>query len=617
MYDETRRIQELEEEERRLNEQLRRVVDEYNHTKVIAESTSEKINQDLHIKERDLFVKEEEIARLINLENELKAEQEALQLLTQEKNDATAVFNEVDKKVAIAKKKLDALAKMVRAEGEHAQKIQTGMEVHFRQNDPNAPTHDLVIKADSIQDLASIGWEVTINKRPPETPSLVICAVGNYNRGKSFLLGLLSGKSLASGFNITTDGISVIFPDNSSTPVTYLDTKGFETPIPKRSDLIKNMKQSRRLNSLFGDNVPSGSKNENIRMSSPRAPKEIALDSDVDTADIENEIKDRKLCELFLQNFLIEQSDVILIVVGNLTFSDQMMIHRVVNEYTTNRGKRFIIVHNFASFISRQTTEEAVKTEIEEIFDVRKQFFPAQATSPPNSNQTYYVNNRFKEIVHVIMAMEGTDAGNYYNRTAVQFILGSLVQSSNRRVFKIEQELKGYIQNNLPKFIHCDPNKPLPIEYDEHGQCFKLNLPSIRFKMVQFDALDRRFSNEVNEKAPFELKATSNLVILNVELPGMKREEINQLVHHQCLKNKEGYFVQVKGKKIEETLEVKSKLEGNRLFGDFDIVTKALPYSQFDFVSFHDPERFDQDGMMTLRWQLRSMASEQIKQSIF
>jgi len=56
------------------------------------------------------------------------------------------------------------------------------------------------MKSDSINELCTTGWICTAFSENKIKSQSIVCAIGNYNKGKSYLLAYLSGKKLATGF---------------------------------------------------------------------------------------------------------------------------------------------------------------------------------------------------------------------------------------------------------------------------------------------------------------------------------------------------------------------------------------------------------------------------------
>lgn len=66
-----------------------------------------------------------------------------------------------------------------------------------------------------------------------------------------------------------------------------------------------------------------------------------------------------------MKNFLIEFSDVLLLVVDNLTYSEQKVINKIKDEIKNHRkSKKLFIIHNLKTF----RTEQQLKNYINNIF---------------------------------------------------------------------------------------------------------------------------------------------------------------------------------------------------------------------------------------------------------
>jgi hypothetical protein len=95
--------------------------------------------------------------------------------------------------------------------------------------------YDVEININSILDIKK-GWEITFSeegkKRFEDAKNIqtkIFSVIGNKNRGKSFVLSKISNKNLPRGFNVTTKGISISFPDYGDLAV--LDSAGLESPL--------------------------------------------------------------------------------------------------------------------------------------------------------------------------------------------------------------------------------------------------------------------------------------------------------------------------------------------------------------------------------------------------
>ena len=151
--------------------------------------------------------------------------------------------------------------------------------------------YDIIVDIKSVKDICQ-GWEIKMSKRAEEDYAKLkedkvirIGVIGNANKGKSFLLSKISKINLPSGTNIRTEGLSIKYPDLNkyeNRRIVLLDSAGLETPV-----LIDD-ENKKEENDLFKEKS-----------------------------------REKLITEFFLQNYIINNSDILLIVVGILTYSEQ------------------------------------------------------------------------------------------------------------------------------------------------------------------------------------------------------------------------------------------------------------------------------------------------------
>ena len=119
--------------------------------------------------------------------------------------------------------------------------------------------YDIIININSILGI-NRGWKIEMTNKSEEiyktykNKNLVkIGALGNINRGKSFILSKLSRIDLPTGTHIHTKGLSVKYPDlkdgNQNRRFILLDSAGFEKPILKSEiNKIEKMEENIILN---------------------------------------------------------------------------------------------------------------------------------------------------------------------------------------------------------------------------------------------------------------------------------------------------------------------------------------------------------------------------------
>ena len=208
--------------------------------------------------------------------------------------------------------------------------------------------YDVVIDINSIKDIKK-GWKIKMSEKGKNNYEkyknedlLRIGVIGNSKVGKSFLLSKISKIKLIIGSNIQTDGLSIIYPytdNNKNRHIIILDSTGLEKP-------------------LLNDNIKQEKENINLEENNDLF-EEKEKEKEEDKV-LKEKIRDKKLIELFLQNFIIKNSDILLLVVGYLTYSDQLLINKIKEE-CKNKGKdRLIIVHNLKTLRKKEHIEQYI-----------------------------------------------------------------------------------------------------------------------------------------------------------------------------------------------------------------------------------------------------------------
>ena len=67
------------------------------------------------------------------------------------------------------------------------------------------------------------------------------------------------------------------------------------------------------------------------------------------------------MTELFLQEFIIKNSDILLLVVGLLTYSEQLLINKIKYESKNKKRDSIIIVHNLQNFRKKEQITDYIK----------------------------------------------------------------------------------------------------------------------------------------------------------------------------------------------------------------------------------------------------------------
>ena len=139
-----------------------------------------------------------------------------------------------------------------------------------------------------------------------------IGVIGSENRGKSTILSDFSKIELLTEVSIKTEGLSIKYPklddQFKNRKIILLDSAGLETPILNIGNNEEDINEEK---------TPEEKKeNGNEELKVENKKEEV---NDI----FANKSRDIIQLELFLQNFIIKYSDILILILGKLTINEQ------------------------------------------------------------------------------------------------------------------------------------------------------------------------------------------------------------------------------------------------------------------------------------------------------
>ena len=382
--------------------------------------------------------------------------------------------------------------------------------------------YDVIIPINSIKDITK-GWEIKMSKRAIEgyeklknKTIIKIGVIGNSNKGKSFILSKISKINLPSGTSIKTEGLSIKYPEleeYKERKIALLDSAGLETPVlneegeKKEEDINEKNEEKENENLEKDENKDSKGKNENEEKNQKEIFKEKS--------------REKMITELFLQNYIINNSDILIIVVDILTYSEQKLINRIKSDIKRAKiNKSLYIIHNLKTYTSVKQVEDYINNILLKsvTFDLEKK----EAITTKKESKTgaiYYEKNCHPQIYHLLFANEGSEAGKYYNRNTLDFIENIYQNITDLKPFDVIETVKKRFKELSPEIIEQKEEK---IIFDESNkELIKLNKPEkIILKKCLIDELG--FSNlKSNGFEPtYNYFQKDDSILIRVEVPG-------------------------------------------------------------------------------------------------
>ena len=363
--------------------------------------------------------------------------------------------------------------------------------------------------------------------------AIIVGVLGNANKGKSYILSKISHEKLPIGYSIPTKGISVKYPKIENKPLIILDSAGNETPLIQNSD-FKNINLS---------------KNEGIELINELARDKIATQN-------------------FLQEFIYNYSDILIIIVGQLTNDEQKLINRIKLIY--GNKKIIFIIHNLMFIETIKNVETIIENIIKKSITFNKLSKRNIISENDDRKNNYYYLEAIDDkstIVHLIMAREGTEAGNYYNQSTIDFLKKQIIIETFTKNFDIIESFKKFLSMCSGTYME----KPIGIDDIEYDNRQKKIIIKTKKKII----LKKYFINEIGISnfygkiiEPFyDYKQSEDQMEIMIELPGIDLKKNFKIIYK--LNICDGNYIFTYCGKINSDADDSLK-NINLLFGNFE-----------------------------------------------
>ena len=585
-------------------EKITKYINSYNQYQLIRENN--KCTCDKLIKNYFWTPKLEIISKM----NEYKTNSNRLELeISQYKSKEDKLWEKVsqledeNKKLKIENNELNKLKKQEKEQKEQIDNLTNENKELTKKNIQNETInknanfidfYDVIVDIKSVKDISE-GWEIKMNENAKKKYEefkkedvIKIGVIGNANKGKSFLLSKISKIPLPSGTSIRTEGLSIKYPvlDHfKDRKIVLLDSAGLETPVLKNKQELQN-KALKRTNTKSEEDENKENKEKDY---------------------FKEKSREKLITELFLQNYIINNSDILIIVVGILTYSEQKLLNRIRTEFIKARNnknkvqKPLFIIHNLMTY----TTIEQVQEYIEDFLLKSATFDLAighkiSTKEEQKTGEYYYETIKSQKIFHLIFAQEGSVAGNHFNNLTLEFLENSYQNVTNLTNFDVIETIKDSFVE-ISKDILEKSENPITKECFEDSSNTLIKLSSktngVTLKKCLIDELG--FSNlKGNGFEPtYNCYKKDNKIIIRVEVSGNKDLKATQ--EHNSLYN----IIKVEGEKKKDKEPEKNDdvMFTNREFGKFSL---DIPLSPEFCIKNTRPKIEDKKGLIIIEFEL-------------
>ena len=312
--------------------------------------------------------------------------------------------------------------------------------------DGNSDNYDMILNFETFEQLKINGWTANFSidgwkkyKKSIKSENIVIGVVGIKNRGKSFWLKrIMQNENYKpnDGFLVNTFGISCGFPVlrklNNYQAFITIDSEGKDNP------LLQNLV--------------------------------------VEENDIGSLLKDKKVCEILLSDFIIKECNILIAVVEQLSFAEQDMLISLINRLKLKEIKnsidrrKLIVIHNLMNISKVKDIENFVNDTLLKsmTFSLKARYVEDHEDSIYNVTVYDHIienneNNRLN-IVHIIVGNDKSEeVKKKYNEPALKYIRDYITISEVKQ-FDILNSFRDFIKDNYKQFINNNLFDDNPLE---------------------------------------------------------------------------------------------------------------------------------------------------------
>ncbi|KYQ89822.1 hypothetical protein DLAC_09796 [Tieghemostelium lacteum] len=326
--------------------------------------------------------------------------------------------------------------------------------------------YDFIIDITTIDDIKKSGWDIHIDrallkninknlekityinsevKGEPKLQNLfnlntkcnsytMVAVMGLFNTGKTFLINLLSNTKsmgLPSGKTVKTKGLS--FKGFPNTNILYLDTAGTNSPL--------NYSKTSNINC---NNNENNNNNTTARV---------------------DPLVQKKATEMLMQELTISLADVMIVVVNELTFTDQeyLKVIRAKLNGSNKEYKQLFVVHNFNTVTNVDDLKRMWYTYVISTHQGQLKVLDV-TTSKDGITQAIYFQEDEKDgilTLHFFLANNNESVGKVWNPRTIAIIQDIL---KGRVVKQTEKPIDQILTDNISDVLKLYCKDPGPVE---------------------------------------------------------------------------------------------------------------------------------------------------------
>ena len=275
-----------------------------------------------------------------------------------------------------------------------------------------------------------------------------------------------------------------------------MDSAGQESPLLKMDDLKIDEKEIK----IKDDNEEEINENDEKK------------ESKENNEDIENEknnefeqySRDKLITEFFLQKFIIWKSDIIILVVGNISLTEQKLIYTVSQEVKyLDKNKQIFVIHNLKEYSTKDQVEDYIENTLKKLCKI--ELMEVNMLNKKNFDNKHLYDKYFVEkngnIAHFIIINEFSEIHDYFNTSTINFIKKQIEVTKSRKKFSLIEDCKESLVEIVDEIMEENIKKEnlITVEGEKFDKIVLKNINEINLKNYAVNEVGLNFRNDSDE----------------------------------------------------------------------------------------------------------------------
>ncbi|KAL4467480.1 hypothetical protein ABPG72_004548 [Tetrahymena utriculariae] len=333
---------------------------------------------------------------------------------------------------------------------------------------------------------------------------IIVGMQGQRNQGKTFLLNSLIDENFPSEFYVNTPGICMKYNSIKDRKIIYVDSEGTNGPVQI------DYEDNQNYQNLIRNQENNEQDDKCIQLVNKYVIKKHQY---------------QKVTEQMQQEFVISNSHILIVMLTNITQEDVNLIHSIQSYLKKGKNstqKMIFVIHNLKDFHRQECIEEYIQN-LKRLFPLRQQ----QITTFKESEYKYncvFIDTIYKNVNHLFMAYQKSQAGEIYNKFALDYLKEEIAQFKGEIKFNAVEKFQDYLNKNIQNYLilkiddqqNANKDKEL-FEFNQEQKIIQLkkNCQIVQPKELQMDIfgyLQREFS--------YSIVKNGDKLYLLVDIPG-------------------------------------------------------------------------------------------------